>query len=100
QRLVGVINDRLNAGSRSVDGGKCLHQRARAVMPRWRCDRTDHSRYAAELRRDLLCVTATLDEDVERLHHAAADVRVGEHLTARDRGAAPGEVLQLSLVRV
>ena len=45
-------------------------------------------------------VAAALDQHVERLHHARADVRVGEHLAAGDRGAGAGEVLELRLVGV
>ena len=35
----------------------------------------DDARHRAQLRRDRLRVAAVLDEDVERLHHAGADVR-------------------------
>ena len=55
---------------------------------------------AAQLRRDLLRVAAVLDEDVERLHHAGADLRGGELLAAGDRRAGAGEVLQLRLAGV
>ena len=45
-------------------------------------------------------VAAVLDEHDERLHRARADVGVGEHLPARDRGSRAREVLELRLVRV
>jgi hypothetical protein len=62
-----------------------------------RCCGADDAGQVSELRGDLLRVAAVLDEDVEWLHHAGADARVGEHLSAGDRGSRAGEVLQLGL---
>ncbi len=96
----GAIDDRLDAGGGTVAHRERFDQRVGPVMPRRGGGRSEHSRHRAQLRGDLLGVAAVLDEHVERLHHARADVRVGELVATGDRGAAAGEVLQLRLVGV